>query len=75
MEIQSFAGASRDTLPASTQASRAAVRPSENRPAKGSAPNSAPKPRFRVGDYTAGVQRNTQLLHSTAEQINIEIEP
>jgi len=36
MEIQSFAGPSRDTLPTSTQASRAAARLSEDRPAKGS---------------------------------------
>jgi hypothetical protein len=74
MEIQSFAGPSRALLPASTKVSQA-VRLSEDRPAKGSVSCSAPKPRFRVGDYTAGARRNTQLLHSTAQHTNIEIEP
>jgi hypothetical protein len=37
MEIQSFAGPSRGTLPASTPPSTAAVRLSEDRPAKDSA--------------------------------------
>src|SRR4051812_42387763 len=60
---------------ASTGATRAAVRAEEGRPSKALPHAWAPEPRFRVDDYTPGAQLDTKPLSSTAEQINIEMEP
>src|SRR4051794_36184947 len=73
MEIQSYAGPSCAILPTSTQAPRADVRLSEDRPAKGSSACHAPDPRFRGGDYTVEVRQDTQVPDSTAEQTSIGI--
>jgi hypothetical protein len=69
-----LAGAARDTLTPSTEATRAAVEAEEGRPSKTLPHAWAPEPRFRDDDYTAESRLGTQLLDSTAERIRIEIE-
>ena len=70
MEIQSLAGASRDSLPASTQAPTAAVRLSEDRPAKGSAagPGSATAISRRGLYSTHPTGYTTPELHGRADK-------
>ena len=75
MEIQFWAGASRDTLARHYRATRAAGGAEEGRPAKAPPQAGAPQPRFHVGDYTAETRLDTQSLSSTAERTNIDIGP
>jgi len=74
MEIQSPAGASRDTLAGLHSATRAAGGAEERRPAKAPPQAEAPQPRFHVENYTAGTRLDTLPPGSTVERINIDIE-